>query len=272
MLERETTDAAAAAVVVAVSPVALPAMCHAVPAACSACSAPSSALRVLGEKDFAYSCNDHFAGAAQFAVANMPVRYHRCGACGFTFTAALDAWSAQDFAEHIYNADYICADPVFVDVRPQRNAQMVGAMWHRALSDGLVVLDFGGGDGSFARGLRAAGFVCHTVDPFHGEDTPELLARYDLITCFEVIEHVPHGALDAWLRTLLGHLAPQGTVLLSTELLAATEGLDHWYIAPRNGHISVHTALSLQALAARHGLVVQSINHEMHVLRRLAQP
>lgn len=250
----------------------LPAMGHAVPAACSACGAASSALQVLGEKDFAYSCNDHFAGAAQFAVAHVPVRYHRCGACGFTFTAALDGWSAQDFGEHIYNADYIRADPVFVDVRPQRNAQMVGALWHRALSDGLVVLDFGGGDGSFARGLQAAGFACHTVDPFHGEDTPELQAGYDLITCFEVIEHVPHGALDGWLQTLLSHLGPQGTVLLSTELLGAETGLDHWYIAPRNGHISVHTAASLQALAARHGLGVQSINHEMHVLRRLAQP
>lgn len=161
------------------------------------------------------------------------------------------------------------ADPVFADIRPTRNSQMVAGLWNRALQN-TVVLDFGGGDGTFARRLQAMGHRCHTVDPFHGEDTPELLDSYDLITCFEVIEHVPHGDLDAWFTTLLGHLSPQGTVLLSTELLDADMALSNWYIAPRNGHISLCTSASLRALAARHGLSVHSVNHEMHVLRRLA--
>lgn len=235
------------------------------PTRCSACDAVSPPP--LGDKDFAYSCNDHFEGAAQFPRADAPVRYHRCGSCNFTFTAALDGWSPQDFKAHIYNADYVRADPVFVDIRPTRNSKMVAALWNRALQD-TVVLDFGGGDGAFARGLQAMGHRCHTLDPFHGEDTPELLGSYNLITCFEVIEHVPHGDLDAWLTTLLSHLSPHGTVLLSTELLDAEMALSNWYIAPRNGHISLHTSASLQALAGRHGLSVHSINHEMHLLRR----
>ena len=237
------------------------------PPHCSACGAASP--QPLGDKDFAYSCNDHFEGAAQFPCADAPVRYHRCGSCQFTFTASLDGWSPRDFKAHIYNADYVRADPVFVDIRPTRNSQMVAALWNRALQN-TVVLDFGGGDGAFARGLQAMGHRCHTLDPFHGEDTPELLDDYDLITCFEVIEHVPHGDLDAWLTTLLGHLSPRGTVLLSTELLDADMALSNWYIAPRNGHISLHTAASLQALVGRHGLSVHSINHEMHLLRRQA--
>jgi hypothetical protein len=245
----------------------LPALSPLAPPRCSACGAASP--QALGDKDLAYSCNDHFEGQAQFAAAGAPVRYHRCGHCQFTFTAALDGWTPQDFKAHIYNADYVRADPVFVDIRPARNAQMVAALWNRALAD-TVVLDFGGGDGAFARKLQAMGHRCHTVDAFHGEDTPDLLGSYALITCFEVIEHVPHGDLDAWLATLLTHLSPQGTVLLSTELLDADMALSNWYIAPRNGHISLHTAASLQALAARHGLGVFSINHEMHVLRRQA--
>jgi 2-polyprenyl-3-methyl-5-hydroxy-6-metoxy-1,4-benzoquinol methylase len=243
----------------------LPALSHHVPQHCSACGAASPLA--LGDKDFAYSCNDHFEGQPQFPSANTPVRYHRCGACQFTFTACLDSWSAQDFHAHIYNADYVLADPVFTDIRPARNSQMVAALWHRALQE-TVVLDFGGGDGAFARGLQAMGHQCHTVDPFHGEDTPSLLSHYELITCFEVIEHVPHGQLDAWFDTLLSYLSPQGTLLLSTELLDADMRLSNWYIAPRNGHISMHTAASLKALASRHGLSVFSLNHEMHVLRR----
>jgi hypothetical protein len=247
--------------------IALPALSQHVPLRCSACGAASP--QALGDKDFAFSCNDHFEGQSQFPAAGTPVRYHRCGTCQFTFTASLDTWSPQDFKAHIYNADYVRADPVFVYIRPTRNTQMVAALFNRALQD-TVVLDFGGGDGAFARGLQAMGHQCHTVDAFHGEDTPELLSCYNLITCFEVIEHVPHGDLDAWLATLLGHLSLQGTVLLSTELLDADMSLNNWYIAPRNGHISLHTAASLQALASRHGLSVYSINHEMHVLRRWA--
>lgn len=247
------------------APLPLPALTHAAPSHCSACGGHT--LHLLGEKDFAYSCNDHFAGAPQFAPAQVPVVYHRCADCQFTFTPALDAWPPQAFKAHIYNEAYVRADPVFVDVRPQRNGQMVAALWHRALQD-TVVLDFGGGDGAFARSLHALGHRCHSVDPFHGHDTPELLASYALITCFEVIEHVPHRDLDAWMCRLLSHLSEHGSVLLSTELLDADLSLHNWYIAPRNGHISLHTAASLRALAARHGLSVYSLNHEMHVLRR----
>jgi hypothetical protein len=247
---------------------ALPALSHQVPMRCSACG--SHTLQTLGHKDFGYSCNNHFEGHPQFPEADAPVAYHRCEICQFTFTAALDEWSALDFQAHIYNADYIRADPVFAEIRPLRNAQMVAALWNRALPD-TVVLDFGGGDGRFSRHLQAKGYRCHSVDPFHGDDTPELLSSYELITCFEVIEHVPHAGLDAWFTTLLSHLSPQGTVLLSTELLDDDLALSNWYIAPRNGHISMHTQASLKALASRHGLSVFSINHEMHVMRRAHQ-
>ena len=43
------------------------------PTRCSACGAVSPPP--LGDKDFAYSCNDHFEGAAQFPRADAPVRY-----------------------------------------------------------------------------------------------------------------------------------------------------------------------------------------------------
>lgn len=232
---------------------------------CSVCGA--KALSCLGDKDFAYSCNDHFQGASQFRFEDASVAYHRCEGCRFTFTASFDHWAPADFKAHIYNEAYLLADPLFPHERPWRNSQMVSALWNRALAD-TVALDYGGGDGSFARMLNEMGHRCHSVDAFHGGHEIEPGATYDLVTCFEVIEHVPHRDLDAWFATLVGHLSPHGTLLMSTELIDDNPELGNWYIAPRNGHISLHSAHSLRTLAARHGLSLFSINHEMHVMRR----
>jgi hypothetical protein len=228
----------------------------------------SQALSLLGSKDFAYSCNDHFEGRSLFPAQGVGIDYHRCATCGFTFTAAFDEWSAADFKAHIYNADYVLADPVFPVVRPTRNSQMVAALWNRALAT-TEVLDYGGGDGSFARHLREMGHRCHSFDAFHGGEPPPSDARYEIVTCFEVIEHVPHLELNDWFAGLVGHVAPRGTLLLSTELIDADPSLGNWYIAPRNGHISLHTTVSLNTLATQHDVGIFSINHEMHLLRHL---
>ncbi len=243
----------------------LPPLLTAEPVCCSVCGCRR--LSFLGVKDLAYSCNDHFQGQAQFAFANAPVGYHRCDACGFTSTSALDAWSYEDFKTHIYNEAYVFADPIFEVVRPQRNSEMVSVLWGRSLL-GISVLDYGGGDGAFSRFMQERGCSCVSVDAFHGGDVLVPGTVYDLVTCFEVIEHVPHLELAAWFAGLVAWLSPTGTLLLSTELLDAHPGIDNWYIAPRNGHISLHTGASLRALAAPHGLTVYSVSNEMHLFRR----
>ncbi len=243
----------------------LPPLLTTEPVCCSVCGCRR--LSFLGVKDLAYSCNDHFQGQGQFAFANAPVRYHRCDSCGFTSTSALDAWSREDFKAHIYNEAYVFADPIFEVIRPQRNSEMVSVLWGRSLL-GISVLDYGGGDGAFSRFMQERGFSCVSVDAFHGGDVLVPGTVYELVTCFEVIEHVPHLDLAAWFAGLVAWLSPSGTLLLSTELLDAHPGIDNHYIAPRNGHISLHTGASLRALAASHGLTVYSVSNEMHLFRR----
>ncbi|MDD2545572.1 MAG: class I SAM-dependent methyltransferase [Burkholderiaceae bacterium] len=245
----------------------LPPLQTGVPPHCGMCQ--SRQLSALGHRDFGDSCNDHFSGMRQFPVHGVAVPYHRCTACGFIFTAAFDAWAPEDFKAHIYNDDYVRADPPFPLARPVRNSQMVASLWWRARGRSKV-LDYGGGNGVFARQLCALGLECQSTDAFHGGERPAPGTVFDLVTCFEVIEHVPHAEQAAWFAGMVEYLAPQGTLLLGIELVDAQTRQDDWYIAPRNGHVSLHSSQSLQRLAATQGLHVHHINPEFHLLRRAA--
>jgi 2-polyprenyl-6-hydroxyphenyl methylase/3-demethylubiquinone-9 3-methyltransferase len=142
---------------------------------------------------------------------------------------------------------------------------VVAGLWHRAKGR-ATVLDYGGGNGRFAAVLAQHGLACESVDIFHGSQDPSQ-ADYGIVTCFEVIEHVPHALQLEWLAQVRRHLAPQGLILMSTEVLDASTPVDHYYIAPRNGHVSIHSPKSLRTLARNVGLEIYSINGEMHLLR-----
>lgn len=44
--------------------------------------------------------------------------------------------------------------------------------------------------------------------------------------------------------------------------------MDHWYIAPRNGHITLHTRRSLVHLFAEHGYQVNHLSNSLHLAKR----
>lgn len=233
------------------------------PNVCSICL--ESGPTLLGERDFGDNGNDFFSGERVFEPYGIGVCYYRCGACGFTFTNAFDDWSPQAFKDHVYNDDYPLTDPPFLEERPQRNAQMVAGLWHRAKGRSTV-LDYGGGNGNFAAMLAHHGLDCETTDVFYCSQQPSQ-TDYGIVTCFEVIEHVPHAFQTEWFGGLSRYLAPQGTLLVSTEVLDSITTVNHYYIAPRNGHVSIHSPRSLRTLARKFDLDVYSINHEMHLLR-----
>src|SRR4029077_15563422 len=109
------------------------------------------------------------------------------------------------------------------------------------------------GKGKLATLMRAKGFDYDSYDPFFS-DSPLPTRRYDLVTSFEVVEHSPDPYGN--LATLLSFVKPNGAVLISTALQPPAVTGDWWYIAPRNGHISIHSAPRLQPLARRLGLHV----------------
>ncbi len=91
---------------------------------------------------------------------------------------------------------------------------------------------------------------------------------FPLVTAFEVFEHTPGPLVTA--AQALSMLQPGGRLLFSTLLMDGLprQSTDHWYIAPRNGHISLHTAASLQKLFARLAWSVRSLNPNLHLAER----
>ena len=203
-----------------------------------------------------------------FPPSGEAVPYQRCQECGFIFTRYFDTWSANQMAERIYNADYQLADPEFADVRPNHFASLL-SRWLAPMRADIQVLDYGGGQGTLSALMRRQGFQFDSYDPYFAE-SPAPEYRYDLVTSFEVVEHTPDPA--GTFAAMLSYLKPDGAILFSTSLQPRDVTSDWTYIAPRNGHISIHTARSLQHLAARAGMTVLSVKHAHAMFRRAADP
>jgi 2-polyprenyl-6-hydroxyphenyl methylase/3-demethylubiquinone-9 3-methyltransferase len=225
---------------------------------------------LLGEVDFNKSCEDRRQVALPRSGLSIP--YHRCGDCGFAFTVAFDGFTAADFHAHIYNEEYVSVDPDFVEVRPRHNAELVS---QRILAGSAErsVLDYGGGNGLMSRLLRDRGITrAQSYDPFYaGSARPS--TRFDLVTCFEVMEHTttPYETM----RDLRWFMQDRGMIVFSTLLQPASfasEGLAWWYASPRNGHVSLYSRESLNALTKRLGVSWASFNDVLHVAYRKKLP
>jgi 2-polyprenyl-6-hydroxyphenyl methylase/3-demethylubiquinone-9 3-methyltransferase len=213
-----------------------------------ACKVCGGATAPFGEADANRSCEDR-DGFAPFPPAGRAVRYLLCAACGFAFTTDFDALTDAEMGAAIYNADYIKADPEFAAARPDALAE--GLALALAPFPGLRLLDYGGGAGRMAEGLRARGFSARVFDPFFAHEALPEGERFPLVTAFEVAEHSRDPL--ATFREALGFLEPGGALLFSTALRPEGAGMEWHYAAPRNGHVSLHTGRSLDAAARRLG-------------------
>jgi SAM-dependent methyltransferase len=232
------------------------------PCDCKICGAPSP---LLGVVDFHKSCIE--AQGKCLNVSGKPIYYRRCAACGFVFTEAFDDWSAGAFLKYLYNADYVLVDPDYLAVRPTNNARVIEKAFQssRAL---LSILDYGGGSGLLARLLVKQGFRATTYDPF-STFSARPQGPFELITCFEVLEHAPfpnHVVAD-----MSGLLAAEGVILFSTLTQPANFaelGLRWWYVAPRNGHVSIYSRQALAILFEKNGLQLFSFSELVHMAFR----
>lgn len=229
------------------------------PVACKICAAPSP---LYGVVDFHKSCIE--AQGRRLALSGYPVYFRRCMGCGFAFTTAFDGWTQEEFCQRIYNEDYIQVDPDFVETRPRQNAELISKNF-RVGPGPRQVLDYGGGSGLLSELLCAMGMSASTYDPFsqHNQQ-PE--GPFELITCFEVMEHVPDPRQTA--AAMHGLLAEGGAILFSTLVQPQpfdAVGLNWWYAGPRNGHISLYTPAALAALFSPFGLRVASFSPGLHI-------
>jgi len=202
------------------------------------------------------------------ASAGWSVDYFRCPSCGFLFSDFLDAWSPERLQREIYNDEYLRVDPEFAGERPERTAHLLDQLF-AAHKTTIRILDYGGGTGALVRRLRDRGFVdVHSLDPFHGDAAP-VVGRFDVIVCVEVFEHLAQP--DAVLAAANDLMKDEAVLIFSTQVQPYDImqcGTAWWYLAPRNGHVSLHTLGSLQLLARRHGLSFGSFNQNLHMAWR----
>jgi SAM-dependent methyltransferase len=202
-------------------------------------------------------------------LSGVPIYYRRCGYCGFLFTDAFDDWSHDDFKMHVYNDLYFAFDPHCASSRPCGNAATVAKLWAQHKAD-MRVLDFGGRNNVFCAALRANGFrEAVPYDPIVREHANRPDGKFDLVTCFETLEHLP-DPLES-IRRIIECVAEPGAILYSTLTQPADfdrYGVSWWYVGPRNGHISIFTRESLSVAWGRYGYNNASFDDNLHMAFR----
>ena len=200
-------------------------------------------------------------------LSGIPVYYAICGNCGFCFAPELMAWGPEKFKERIYNDEYVLVDPDYISVRPLDRVKYLTSLFGER-THFIKHLDYGGGNGLLAKLLRQSNWQSVSYDPFVDRTVGiEQLGKFDLITAFEIFEHVPD--VQELMSKLHSLLSPNGLVLFSTLLsdgnIRPNQRINWWYASPRNGHISLFSKNSLAILAQNNGLNFANLSKLMHV-------
>jgi len=218
------------------------------------CKICGGAARPLDILDLNKACN---SGRFPTDPSFVPVIYWQCRRCFFVFTNYFDEFSAEEWQAHIYNENYLSVDPDFQHERPLVNVRMLNSFLF-GRKQHVIGLDYGAGNGRTALLMREAGWIYDSFDPYGYTDVSrDRIGHYNFCSAIEVFEHLtdPIVAVNA----IVEKCDPKkliimiGTGVYDREV-SEQAGLSWWYAAPRNGHVSLYSSRSFEALAARTGL------------------
>ncbi len=218
-------------------------------------------------------CNRSMTWVFRRLVMNKhEVDYWRCGVCGFVRTDE-PHWLIESYSDHI-----IAIDTGIVQ-RPGLLAPQVEGIIRRTCRLDGRFLDFGGGTGLFVRLMRDRGFDFYRQDKFvlnslalgfDLENLPSTEHHFDLVTAFEVFEHLPDP-----IKQVAEILRYGPSVIFTTELIpdSRNEPLDDWgYLGTAHGqHVSFYTSESLKRLGERLGAMYFSSANGLHILTKDAE-
>lgn len=253
----------------------------------------------LGDVDFNRTCEDR-NGSRVFKVSDILVPYFICNECGFIFTNFFDDWTSKDFKEKLYNEEYELADPKDNSQGEKQNSGYTYGKFFSHLIDGLIldkkinkkkkdikILDYGSGCklSSFGLGLQNSGFHIDSYDPYYLKNQTFRKNKYDFIFMIEVIEHCHN--LEETGNTLNNLLSKNGQLWIQTGLHETNNqnilsGSLHfwtapkkkiidfsWYIAPRNGHVSIFSFRAIQFYLNRFNMKLFKFDEKSGILQNL---
>jgi Methyltransferase domain len=198
------------------------------------------------------------------------VQYFQCVRCGFVQTEA-PHWLAEADARRIpvdrpglWDRNFLLAHKTVAVIR-------IFSDPHGRF------LDYGGGYGILVRLMRQAGLAFYWYDEYAAnryaagwEGSIDEGARYDLVTAFEVFEH-----LEEPLRVIRELVRLSSNVLFTTELVPKPTPRpgEWWYYAPEGGqHVSFYTLEALAEIATRLEMRLCTDGQRVHLLTRRAVP
>jgi SAM-dependent methyltransferase len=233
---------------------------------CPVCNSNSAPLDVV---DFNKSCEE--LRQKYLPLSQKPIYYFLCDNCHFCFAPEIYNWTISEFEEKIYNNQYIEIDPDYVENRPTANAKQLTHLFDNQ-KQLIRHLDYGGGSGLLSQLLREQDWQSITYDPFYNKETNlKNLGKFDLITAYEVFEHVPN--VDKLMSDLSFLLNDNGIILFSTLLsdgqIEKNKRIQWWYASPRNGHISLFSKKSLSILANNSGFTLGSFSTGLHAMWKI---
>lgn len=215
-----------------------------------------------------FSCPVCSAAMAPFDSATVLGRfeatYHRCPQCGLVATRE------TPWLEEAYNSVIHAADSGLLRRARRLSAMTSAVIRFEGLKDGRF-LDWAAGYGVFTQAMRDKGFDFWQHDDYA---TPVFATafkddregRYDLVTAFEVMEHLAEP------KDELADLAARTDLLLFTTCTLpdpAPRVGDWWYYMPDVGqHITFHTNESLRLLGAHFGYELTSNGANWHLFHR----
>lgn len=197
----------------------------------------------------------------------------QCPACGFIGYEEV-TWLQEAYEKPINPSD---VGYVF------RNVQFAGILARLFNDKGILdrfFLDYGSGYGMFVRLMRDRGYHFHSLDPYceslfapHTTACSKRFGKYQLITAFEVFEHLadPVESLEEMLK--LGD-----AVLFTTDLVPhpppRAEDWDY-YGFEHGQHIALWTSKSLGIMAAKFGMRYSNlswISPSWHLIAPVSHP
>jgi hypothetical protein len=219
------------------------------------CKVCGSLATWLGAVDFSKWCSHDLRSTPTVGVN---VDYYRCAVCGLLFSPSFDRFTSEDWRNHVYNAGYLSIDPDYTGGRGRNIAESIATTF--PLASSLHVIDYGCGLGTLGDTLRTLNWPnVINYDPFVPKYSSRPTSRAELVIAVEVLEHSNNPV--ATFDEIASLRSPSGIIFATTLFVpmdADASILDWWYVAPRNGHVTIHSAKSLSMLGGRHHLKLAS--------------